>query len=85
LKLLSRYLFISYISFTNHKKEAKFMYKEAYEEAIEALSNSIGDIDNVINYYLRDELDQDTKNELLQTIQTLELLIKKFQNKAQSL
>jgi hypothetical protein len=61
------------------------MYKEAYEEAIEALSNSIGDIDNVINYYLRDELDQDTKNELLQTIQTLELLIKKFQNKAQSL
>jgi prefoldin subunit 5 len=60
------------------------MYKEAYEEAIEALSNSIGDIDNVINYY-RDELDQATKNELLQTIQTLELLIKKFQNKAQSL
>jgi hypothetical protein len=59
------------------------MYKEGYEEAIESLSNSIGDVDNVINYYLRDELDQDTKNELLQVILSLELLIKKFKNKAQ--
>ena len=54
-----------------------------YEEAIEAFINSIGDIDDVINCYLRDELDQDTKNELVQVIFSLELLIKKFKKKEQ--